>query len=220
MLALSARRLIQSDRSRNMRIDFLNKYILCSCTLNYYLLVHKMSSVGHTTEEGRGDGKQRECLGHKVRTYKEYHSVCPSSELGLSQPLSRQRVFPSPHPETGGRGHTSLRVGGWGGVPIPTRGIHYGTLYMYVLCGLGPLSWSVHHSLTRDGYIESTYCCVQARFLGLETKILFSLLLYIQRYLIMYLRFELVLNKYVTKIQLPGNDIWLLTIPQRYKTEF
>ncbi len=50
---------------------------------------------------------------HKVRTYKEYHSVCPSSELGLSQPLSRQRVFPSP-PETGGREHTSLRVGGWG----------------------------------------------------------------------------------------------------------
>jgi hypothetical protein len=42
----------------------------------------------------------------KVRTYKEYHSVRPSSELGLG-------VFPSP-PETGGRGHTSLRVGGWG----------------------------------------------------------------------------------------------------------
>jgi hypothetical protein len=41
-------------------------------------------------------------------------------------------------PETGGRGHTSLRlrVGGWGGVPIPTRGIHCGTLSMYVLCDL------------------------------------------------------------------------------------
>jgi hypothetical protein len=37
-------------------------------------------------------------------------------------------------PETGGREHTSLRVGGWGGVPIPTRGIPCGTLYMYVLC--------------------------------------------------------------------------------------
>jgi hypothetical protein len=58
-----------------------------------------------------------ECLSeplcHKVRTYKEYHSVCPSSELGLSQPLSRQRVIPSPQKQ-GGRGHTSLRVGGWG----------------------------------------------------------------------------------------------------------
>jgi hypothetical protein len=39
---------------------------------------------------------------HKVRTYKEYHSVCPSSELGLSQPLSRQRVFPSPQKQGGG----------------------------------------------------------------------------------------------------------------------
>jgi hypothetical protein len=77
-----------------------------------------------------------ECINHKVRTYKEYHSLCPSSELGLSQPLSRQRVFPSPL-ETGGRGHTSLPVhGGLGGVPIPTRGIHCGTLYMYVLCDI------------------------------------------------------------------------------------
>jgi hypothetical protein len=27
-----------------------------------------------------------------------------------------------------------------------------------------PLSWSVHHNLARDGYIESTCCCVEARF--------------------------------------------------------
>jgi len=73
---------------------------------------------------------------HKVRTrtYKEYHSVCPSSELGLPNPfLASECSLP---PETGGRWHTSLRVGGWGGVPIPTRGIHCGTLYMYVLCVL------------------------------------------------------------------------------------
>jgi hypothetical protein len=68
---------------------------------------------------------------HKVRTYKEYHSVCPSSELGLSQPLSLQRVFPSPQ-KTGGRWHTSLRVGGWGGVPIPTRGIHPYTMVLFI----------------------------------------------------------------------------------------
>jgi hypothetical protein len=73
-------------------------------------------------------------ITHKVRTYKEYHSVCPSSELGLSQPLSRREC--SPPPRNRGRWHTSLRVGGWGGVPIPTRGIHYGTLYMYVLCAI------------------------------------------------------------------------------------
>ncbi len=36
----------------------------------------------------------------------------PSSELGLSQPLSRQRVWPSPR--IGGGGHTRLRVRGWG----------------------------------------------------------------------------------------------------------
>jgi hypothetical protein len=51
----------------------------------------------------------------------------------LPTPFSPASV-PLP-PETGGRWHTSQGVGGWGGVPIPTRGIHYGTLYMYVLCG-------------------------------------------------------------------------------------
>jgi hypothetical protein len=47
---------------------------------------------------------------HKVRTYKEYHSVRPSSELGLSQPLSRQRVFPSPQKQGGG----GTLACGWG----------------------------------------------------------------------------------------------------------
>ncbi len=59
----------------------------------------------------------------------------PLAGIGtLPTPFSPASV-PLP-PETGGRWHTSLRVGGWGGVPIPTRGIHYGTLYMYVLCGM------------------------------------------------------------------------------------
>ncbi len=47
---------------------------------------------------------------HKVRTYKEYRSVCPSSELGLSQPLSRQRVCPSPQKQGGG----GTLACGWG----------------------------------------------------------------------------------------------------------
>ena len=59
----------------------------------------------------------------------------------LPTPFSPASV-PLP-PETGGRGHTSLRVGGWGEVPIPTRGVHCGTLYMYVLCGSG--SGSFYH---------------------------------------------------------------------------
>jgi hypothetical protein len=49
-------------------------------------------------------------FSHKVRTYKEYHNVCPSSELGLSQPLSRQRVFPSPQTQGGG----GTPACGWG----------------------------------------------------------------------------------------------------------
>jgi hypothetical protein len=39
-----------------------------------------------------------------------------------------------------------------------------------------PLSWSEHNKLARDGYKESTCCCVQARFLGMETKLLYPLL--------------------------------------------
>jgi hypothetical protein len=39
--------------------------------------------------------------------------------------------------------------------------------------------WSTYHNLARDGYIESTCCCVKAKFLGMETKILFSLSWYI-----------------------------------------
>jgi hypothetical protein len=38
-----------------------------------------------------------------------------------------------------------------------------------------PLSWSVHHNLAGEGYIESTCCFVKARFLGMQTKKLFSL---------------------------------------------
>jgi hypothetical protein len=53
---------------------------------------------------------------------------------------------------------------------------------------LCPLGWNVHNNMARDGYIEPTCCCVQARFLGMETKIRFSFLWYIQRYLIMYLK--------------------------------
>ncbi len=49
-------------------------------------------------------------LSHKLRVYKEYHSVCPLG-VGPFQPLSRQRVRPSPRTRGG---HTRLRVRGWG----------------------------------------------------------------------------------------------------------
>jgi hypothetical protein len=48
-------------------------------------------------------------------------------------PPTRRLVCPLP-PVSGGRG-TLPGEKGVGRVPIPTRGIHCGTLYMYVLCG-------------------------------------------------------------------------------------
>ncbi len=55
----------------------------CVCTgISHSVLLQCRLRALVTTEE----------INHKVRTYKEYHSVCPSSELGLSQPLSRQRA--------------------------------------------------------------------------------------------------------------------------------
>jgi hypothetical protein len=48
-------------------------------------------------------------------------------------PPAGQASVPLP-PVSGGRG-TLAGEKGVGRVPIPTRGIHCGTLYMYVLCG-------------------------------------------------------------------------------------
>jgi hypothetical protein len=71
---------------------------------------------------------------HPVCTYKEYHSVCPSSELGIPPTPHPQASVPLP-PVSGGRG-TLAGEKGVGRVPIPTRGVHCGTLYMYVLCAM------------------------------------------------------------------------------------
>jgi hypothetical protein len=46
-------------------------------------------------------------------------------------------------------------------------------------------------NLARDGYIESTCYCVQARFLGMEANVLFSLLWKIQCDLTMYLKLRI-----------------------------
>ncbi len=57
-------------------------------------------------------------LKHKVHRLVGTTVCIPASELGLSHPLSRQRVCPSPQNQRGG-GTTAC---GWGvgGVPIPT----------------------------------------------------------------------------------------------------
>jgi hypothetical protein len=64
--------------------------------------------------------------GHKVHIYKSTTVYVPSSELGFSQPHSRQRVCPSPRNQRGG----STLACGWGvgGIPIPTTGEKLSTL--------------------------------------------------------------------------------------------
>jgi hypothetical protein len=57
----------------------------------------------------------------------------PRRNWDSPQPPTRRLVCPLP-PVSGGRG-THAGKKGVGRVPIPTRGIHCGTLYMYVLCG-------------------------------------------------------------------------------------
>ncbi len=49
---------------------------------------------------------------HKVRTYKEYHSLCPSSELGLPPTPHPQASVPPP-PCFWGEGNTRWRERGW-----------------------------------------------------------------------------------------------------------
>ncbi len=56
----------------------------------------------------------------------------PSLELGLSHPLSRQRVF-LPPPEPKGGGHTRVRVRGWGS---PNSDDWRKSLALCLLCGV------------------------------------------------------------------------------------
>jgi hypothetical protein len=85
-------------------------------------------------------------LEHKVRTYKEYHSACPLSELGLSQPLSRQRVFPSPQKQGGG----GTLACGWGVGGSPNSDEEHTlwySLYVRTLwAGIGPRTHPIPNS--------------------------------------------------------------------------
>ncbi len=56
---------------------------------------------------------QMDASNHKVRTYKEYHSVCPSSELGLPPTPHPQASVPPP-PCFWGEGNTRWRETGLG----------------------------------------------------------------------------------------------------------
>ncbi len=76
--------------------------------------------------------------GWMVETTKYVHIkstkvYAPRRNSDSPQPPTRWLVCPLP-PVSGGRG-TLAGEKGVGRVPIPTRGIHCGTLYMYVLRG-------------------------------------------------------------------------------------
>ncbi len=72
----------------------------------------------------------------------------PSSELGLSHPLSRQRVRPSPPQNREGGGGTLPCGLGVGGVPIPTTGKKLSTLP--TLCGRGNSSTTTFADIFRS----------------------------------------------------------------------
>ncbi len=122
---------------------------------------------------------------HKVRTYKEYHSVCPSSELGLSQPLSRQRVFPSPQKQGGG---CTLACGwGVGGSPNSDEGhtlwysLYVRTLWHRLKNGWGFLSSSILIFLFEAGN-EKDHTTLRLSCKDDQRLINFSIIIYLNGY--------------------------------------
>ncbi len=75
-------------------------------------------------------------MAHKVRTYKEYHSVCPSSELGLP-PTPHPLASVPPPPCFWGEGNTRWRERGWESPNSDEGRTLWYSLYVRTLwCGL------------------------------------------------------------------------------------
>jgi hypothetical protein len=74
-----------------------------------------------------------ELLLHKVCTYKEYHSVCPSSELGLPPTPHPQASVPPP-PCFWGEGNTRWRERGWESPNSYEGHTLWYSLYVRTLC--------------------------------------------------------------------------------------
>ncbi len=70
---------------------------------------------------------------HKVRTYKEYHSVCPSSELGLP-PTPHPQASVAPPPCFWGKGNTRWRERGWESPNSDEGHTLWYSLYVRTLC--------------------------------------------------------------------------------------
>ncbi len=84
----------------------------------------------------------------------------PSSELGLSHSLSRQRVCPSPLNQTGG--HTRLRLRGWG---IPNSDDWRKTLALCLLCGRGGRCTKIRRQPKKSGVLLFTHFTLLNRIL-------------------------------------------------------
>jgi hypothetical protein len=72
-------------------------------------------------------------LNHKIRTYKEYHSVRPSSELGLPPTRHPQASVPPP-PCFWGEGNTRWRERGWESPNSDEGHTLWYSLYVRTLC--------------------------------------------------------------------------------------
>jgi hypothetical protein len=76
---------------------------------------------------------QTNTVAHKVRTYKEDHSVCPSSELGLPPTPHLQASVPPP-PCFWGEGNTRRRERGWESPNSDEGHTLWYSLYVRTLC--------------------------------------------------------------------------------------
>ncbi len=119
-----------------------------------------------------------ERLAHKVRTYKEYHIICPSSELGLP-PTPHPQISVPPPPCFCGEGNTRWRERGWES-PNSDEGhtlwysLYVRTLWTSIYSIEGPFS---SLPFRRFLFFMMTYCrsLQYTFFFTLNIKILYNL---------------------------------------------
>jgi hypothetical protein len=114
---------------------------------------------------------RRECAaGVRAQSRQSVKIFLPSSEFGLTQPLTRRRVCPPP-PVLGGGAH-SLEREGLGESQFRRGGIHCGSLYIYVLCGLGHTEGGCNRVIQTEEEVEQRGVCsrVVKREKGMEQR--------------------------------------------------
>jgi hypothetical protein len=109
---------------------FINTYLF---SIRFCELRHRTLICGKVIEQNIVFSVALSVLTTKYVHIKSTTVYAPRRNRDSPQPPTRRLVCPLP-PVSGGRG-TLAGEKGVGRVPIPMRGIHCGTLYMYVLCG-------------------------------------------------------------------------------------